>query len=104
MDYVNQNENTQMNKEPGAEDINPQEDIEAAMARRAEMDMGRNKLQHTSDTSDSDNPQPVAENSLALITPTESQGVWKKVEKKKDEKSDFSPLVHKYFCIYMFIS
>jgi len=52
------------------------------------MDMGINKCQHISDTSDSDkdNPQPIAKTTLALITPTESQGGWRKVEKKKGQK------------------
>ena len=87
MDYANPNENNQMNKEPVAEDTNPPENIETTLATRSEMDMGRNKCIHTSDRSDSDNPQPVAENALALITPTESEGNWRKVEKKKGRKA-----------------
>lgn len=62
MDYVNPNENNQMDKEAVSEDTNPPENIETTLATRSEMDMGRNKRIHTSDTSDSDNPQPVAEN------------------------------------------
>lgn len=78
-----------MNKEPTAEDKIPQEHIDTALASLTDtMDMGRNKRQHISDSSDSDkdNPQLVAESALALITPTESQGVWKEVEKKKGRK------------------
>jgi len=86
MDFANPNETNQMNKEPAVEDPNPQEHIDTVLARISDtMDMDENKRQHISDTSDSDkdNPQPVAETALALITPTESQGGWRKVEKKK---------------------
>lgn len=86
-----------MNKQSVVEDTNPQEHIDTALARISDtMDMSRTKRQHTSDALDShkDNPQPVAETTLALITPTESQGGWRKVEKKKGRNFDFSPLVH----------
>ena len=89
MDFAYLNQTNQMNKEPAVEDTNPKENIDTALERISNtMDMGRNKRQHILDTSDSykDNPQPVAETALALITPTESRGSWRKVEKKKGRK------------------
>ncbi len=89
MDIANPNETNQMNKEPTTEDTNLQENIDTTLARISDtMDMGRNKRQHMLDTSnsDKDNPQLVAETTLALITQTESQGGWRKVEKKKGRK------------------
>jgi len=90
MEFANPNPTNQMNKEPTEKDINAQEHIDTAQATATETtDMGRNKRQHISNSSDSDkdNPQPMAETTLALITPTETQGVWKKVEKKKGRKN-----------------
>lgn len=89
MEFEDLNQTNQMNKEPTEKDINPQEHIDTALVISTDtMDMGRNKRQHTSESSDSDKeiPHPVAETALALITTTEPQGVWKKVEKEKGRK------------------
>lgn len=84
------NETNQMHKEPEVEDINPQEPIDLQSARIPKtMDTIRSKRQHISDTSDSDkdNPQLVANTMLALISPTKTQGWWRKVEKKQGRKA-----------------
>lgn len=89
MEITNTNQPSQMNKEPTTEDKITQEQIETTHANTTvTMDMGNNKRQHISDSSDSDKeiPQLVAESALALISPTEPQGIWKKVEKKKGRK------------------
>lgn len=89
MEFDDLNQTNQMSKEPTEKDINPQEHIDAARVTSTDtMDMGRNKRQHTLESSDSDKefPHPVAETTLALITAKEPQGVWKKVEKKKGRK------------------
>ena len=89
MEFTNSKQPSQMNKEPTAEDKIPQEQLETTQAiSTVTMDMGRNQRHHITDSSDSDKeiPQPKAETALALINPTEPQGVWKKVEKKKGRK------------------
>jgi hypothetical protein len=58
------------------------------------MDMSRSKHQHISDTSDSnkDNPKPVADIALTLITPTNLREGGERLRRKKGENLDFSPI------------
>lgn len=58
------------------------------------MDMSRSKRQHILDTSDSnkDNPKPVADIALTLITPTNRREGGERLRRKKGENLDFSPI------------
>lgn len=77
VEHVIPNENNQMNKEPEAEDINPQESMDSLPVKIPKtMDISESKRQHISDTSDSNknNPQPMADTSLALVSSLPTQG------------------------------
>lgn len=90
MEHVIPNENNQMNKEPEAEDINPQEPMDSLLVKIPKtMDISESKRQHISDTSDSneDNPQPMADTSPALVSSLPTQEEWRKVEMKKGRKA-----------------
>lgn len=93
-----------MNEEPKAEDLNPQDLIDSQLVKILEtMDINGTKRHHISHTLDfdKDNPQPVADTSLALVSTLPTQGEWCKVQKKKGQKHGFFPTVHYFLASFI---